>query len=229
MHAFTRGPAPACLATAPRRLKNKRLLPRWDRLEGECRQEVRLELVVTQDEYCAYCERRCDVGNPAWHVDHFRPQSRFPNLTMSWDNLVASCGSSNHCGHFKDSGWFDTPIDPSRENPLRFLQLSLATGDIIPRLELCRECCKRANGTIRLLGLNHATLRTWRRGASRGIADIEDKWRRSVLDQPMDFLNLLRDAFFDAAISIDACPGCGGPSASEPCDAGAEHIVHCDE
>lgn len=46
--------------------------------------------VLKRDNYiCAYC------GDQADTVDHIKPQSRFPELSREWLNLVASCYPCN--------------------------------------------------------------------------------------------------------------------------------------
>ena len=43
---------------------------------------------------CAYCESKIthvDYG----HIDHYRPKSKFPDLTFEWSNLLLACGICN--------------------------------------------------------------------------------------------------------------------------------------
>ena len=50
---------------------------------------------------CPYCERKCSESAPPGFLstrevnDHFRPRSRFPHLSLDWDNLVYSCERCN--------------------------------------------------------------------------------------------------------------------------------------
>ena len=43
---------------------------------------------------CAYCESKIKhVSDP--HIEHYRPKSKFPDLTFAWDNLLLACGQCN--------------------------------------------------------------------------------------------------------------------------------------
>lgn len=42
---------------------------------------------------CSYCEK--DVSDSYFHIEHFRPKSKYHWLAYSWDNLMISCETCN--------------------------------------------------------------------------------------------------------------------------------------
>ena len=72
---------------------------------------------------CWYCERRCKItikvdgkeqilvkGDWSANIDHFRPRSLFPHLSLSWSNWVFSCKSCNNTS--KKDKWPNTNVFP---------------------------------------------------------------------------------------------------------------------
>jgi uncharacterized protein (TIGR02646 family) len=120
---------------------------------------------------CCYCEQRLDPDDS--HVEHFRPQSKFPLNSLDFDNLLCSCqdqikkGEPRHCGNLKDN-WFDpalliSPLDPKCETSFKFT----ADGYIQPR----HEQDQAAITTITKLGLDIPALRALRRQAIEPFLD----------------------------------------------------------
>ena len=72
----------------------------------EIKDKLHLALLEEQGGLCCYCGRGVHLENS--HIEHFRPQSRYPDLDVAYNNLHTSCikslhkGSVRHCGHFKD-------------------------------------------------------------------------------------------------------------------------------
>ena len=63
--------------------------------------DIKRDLLSSQGEYCAYCEKRIDIENS--HIDHYFSRSLFTNLTYDKSNLYLSCMSNGHCGIAKDN------------------------------------------------------------------------------------------------------------------------------
>jgi len=89
---------------------------------------IKKALIQEQGGLCCYCE--CRVTENDSHFEHFRPQSRFKELSLNYDNLLCSCInepkriSDLHCGHFKGE-WFEetnliSPLDPSCEQRFKY-------------------------------------------------------------------------------------------------------------
>ena len=103
MHSVQRSPKPALLA----QLQTSH--SQWDELDGRNRRRVRNALARDFNEVCAYCEQRCDPQRSsgvlnAETIDHFRPQSRFPDLSLDWLNLIYAC---QRCNQSKENRWPD--------------------------------------------------------------------------------------------------------------------------
>ena len=77
--------------------------------------EVRETLLREQRGLCVYCGRRLKLDKPGstYHIEHFRPQSDFKELSCDYTNLFLSCGlkdgagkPSPTCGNVKGN-WFE--------------------------------------------------------------------------------------------------------------------------
>ncbi|NQY60620.1 retron system putative HNH endonuclease [Cognatishimia sp.] len=121
-------------------------------------------LYYEQRGLCVYCGRKIELENPghSFHVEHFRPQHRYPELQISFENLFLSCGHTDRsgdrskiCGTKKDR-WFDE------------------AEHVAPNYDCCtKRFSFRYDGSIRTahpgdlaaqnmidhLGLNHAELK----------------------------------------------------------------------
>ncbi len=131
---------------------------------GDIRQAVVEALRKTQGGLCVYCKRRLDMRQPgkSYHIEHFRPQTRHPELSTDFANLFLSggqetCGGnlSETCGTAKADCFNEArciePEYPDCTRRFRFLLngdvVSSAEGDIA------------AKAMIDLLKLNHRELR----------------------------------------------------------------------
>ncbi len=112
-------------------LKNANWSPTYKNLRKPELPAVRDALLQEQEYICCYCGRQLNGDHSDSHVDHFRPQKHYngkgllPDLTLSYDNFVASCGSPkskelpNTCGQAKGSRFKEVahiaPWDPGCE------------------------------------------------------------------------------------------------------------------
>lgn len=48
-----------------------------------------------------------EVQKNSFHVEHFRPQAQNQDLSLTYNNLHASCNGDNrrHCGHKKENNF----------------------------------------------------------------------------------------------------------------------------
>ena len=118
---------------------------------------------------CWYCERRCqrdaDAGGRAPTVDHFRPLSRFPELSYRWSNWIFSCrrcNGDNKGNRWPALGYADPGAADERERPDRYFDYDAGTGEIVSRAGLSSEARERALQTIDDLGLNKVDVRFYR-------------------------------------------------------------------
>lgn len=122
---------------------------------------------------CAFCESY--LGHTASpHIEHYRPKSKFPELTFEWENWLLSCGRCNDkkWSHFPLCN--DTPclIDPAKEDPE--LHLEFAGYTPVPKTE-------RGAETIQLIGLDRTPLEEER---SRWLTYINTLLLHCVSSEP---------------------------------------------
>ena len=120
----------------------------------EVKDKLHIALLEEQGGLCCYCGRRVHLENS--HIEHFRPQSKYPDLDVAYNNLHTSCikllskGSTRHCGHFKEDKFDEkhciSPLKADCEE--RFLYTF--DGKIWPR----DEHDKHARYMIQILQLN---------------------------------------------------------------------------
>lgn len=86
------------------------------------RDSVIQALYKAQRGLCVYCGCKLNLSEPGktFHIEHFKPQSTYPDLQVDYSNLYLSCGQedtkgsrSQTCGTYKGN-WFeeDQAIDP---------------------------------------------------------------------------------------------------------------------
>jgi uncharacterized protein (TIGR02646 family) len=121
--------------------------------------EVRVALEQMFRGKCAYCESYILHITYA-HIEHFRPKSRFPELTFSWENLLLACGICNSsrfkADRFPEAADGGPIVDPCTEEPEDHLVFHYH-----PRARLASVYGRTVRGqtTERFLGLNRPELR----------------------------------------------------------------------
>jgi uncharacterized protein (TIGR02646 family) len=123
---------------------------------------IRKALVAIFNGKCAYCESKIlhvDFG----HIEHFKPKSKYKNLTFTWENLLLACGVCNGAGNkgskFPQEDEGGPPVNPCEDTPgehLRFIydkKSGIATVGFLTR---------RGEISIELYGLNRNELRSYR-------------------------------------------------------------------
>ena len=147
-------------------------------------------------EVCNYCE-----NNEATDIEHIYPKSFSPERAFRWENYLLSCSTCNS-KHKLDrfaifdpnlfDPFFEIPrgsgkpanddgvmINPRVENPLEFFWLDIENRTFIlnPQLSLDSRGTKRAEYTLKLLGLNdRETLRTARKSAASYYIDRLERY-----------------------------------------------------
>ena len=185
---------PSCL---PRLRSNARRSNRWDWKDAtdQDRGDISCALTTMQNGRCAYCEA---ILSDDKHIEHFRPRNAghghqgFPQKMFDWDNLFLSCTAHDHCGQFKDSGKPgsyspDDLLNPCIDHPERMLCFK-SSGEVCAGNGLSVIDQKKAETSIRLLGLNCPALREHRRNTLRkwmemfkGLGGMSDKELESAL------------------------------------------------
>lgn len=77
-------------------------------------------LMESSHRKCCYCECRLGQEGKNMQVEHFYPQSIYPEDVVNWDNLLPSCGRCNRKKWDHDTKK-DPIIDPSRREPREHL------------------------------------------------------------------------------------------------------------
>ena len=166
----------------------------WEDMNHDDKMQIREQLNELQVFRCAYCESAIyDNG----HIEHFRRknQNHFPSLTFVWSNLFYSCGSKEHCGHFKDrNGALPynpiVLIKPDDDDPDDYFYLH-SSGEIRHRSGISVYDQNRVYETIRVFNLNCGVLKAERR---RTLRSYEQK-QLGILDELMNFDEQTRQEF----------------------------------
>jgi len=139
-----------------------------------------LKSVLSEEQYfiCCYCMKRIKPHNS--HIEHIKPQARFPNETLAYHNLLVSCNGMNdsdpNCGH-KKNAWYDadeflTPLDPDCEK--------LFTYNITGQMNALK---KNGEVTIDKLNLNSLQLVRARKAVIRlsGLFDSDFEQKKQEI------------------------------------------------
>ena len=159
--------------------------------------EFRPVLANRTNTNCWYCERQCQaVGGWAPTVDHFRPRSRFPELTYEWSNWIFSCrrcNVDNKKDKWPDSGYVDPCAADVMERPEQYFDYEPYTGEIVARNSLSDTARNRAWNTIDDLGLSKRDLVNPRFTSVRQfIQEFEERLRElSTADKDAFIANFL--------------------------------------
>jgi uncharacterized protein (TIGR02646 family) len=121
----------------------------WSRVRREIRNDAQ-SLYEAFHGKCAYCEAKmAHTSSP--HVEHYRPQKKFPDRMFDWHNWLLSCGRCNQkkWAHFPNCDGQPCLLDPTTEDPSSHL-------DFLNARVLAKT--QRGDKTIRLVGLDRSPL-----------------------------------------------------------------------
>ncbi len=150
--------------------------------------DVKSVLVTMFSGKCAYCEsqiRHIEYG----HIEHYKPTSRFPELTFTWSNLLLACGVCNGPEHkgdqFPDTADGGPLINPCDENPSDHFEFQY---DPATKLASVYGTTTRGKTTEETLGLNRRELRAYRSKQVKKLAALArfaraDAEARALLDE----------------------------------------------
>ena len=138
--------------------------PEYRNLPRSKRDATENRLFIEQTGQCVYCGRRISlIQKGKYHIEHFRPQSKYRALQLDYTNLFLSCGPESDqgvqgtCGNYKND-WFEedchiVPFPPSCAERFRYRLSGKIAGDGSPE----------ADKMIRVLNLEHRELVTERK------------------------------------------------------------------
>jgi uncharacterized protein (TIGR02646 family) len=176
--------APPAEFTAWLEMENDDWKPSYALLSGDVRAAVVQALHAEQRGLCLYCGCRLSMEKPGktFHIEHFRPQEAYPELSVTHSNLFLSCGQgespnrSETCGTKKEN-WFDEAavIEPMYAGCTSRFRFKL-NGTI----EALDDNDHSAKEWISRLNLNHAELSKERETLLAKLdadeLDLEDLW-----------------------------------------------------
>lgn len=166
--------------------------PTFRALERPTKNALSARLGTEQEDQCVYCGRRLSLDSEArdqWHIEHFRPRSRYPDLEVEYTNLFLSCGDRENDGSLTDTcgrakkDWFDTknhvnPIEAGCAGRFKYL----GNGKVRGRDQAATTMVERLN-------LNNDRLRVMRRRVISAIEEdlakehsaieLSEAWRRA--------------------------------------------------
>ena len=150
---------------------NENWKPAYEHLKGHGKILVLNELKKDQGYICCYCERSIDHDD--CHIEHFKPQHTYPELSLEYNNMLCSCqrniekGTPLHCGsskgHWYDENLMVSPLDPTCEDAFKFT----FDGLIKPKDDKDSKAIK----TISVLNLGINKLNTLRKKAIEPFID----------------------------------------------------------
>lgn len=79
-------------------------------------EQIKSALASMFQDKCAYCESKISVITYG-AIEHFRPKSRYPDLTFTWSNLLLACDRCNDAGHKGDQFPVDEDGQPLLIDP----------------------------------------------------------------------------------------------------------------
>lgn len=145
-------------------------------------------LVIEQNEYCPYCEKRIYDNNDG-HIEHIKPRDYYPKEFQNYDNLLVSCNQKNSCGMYKKNKYDDKFINPVVDNPKIYFSYNIANGEVIPKSNNRHSNeYKRAIYTIEALNLNCYELKE----ARKALIDILEVYRENY-DEYNEYLQFFID------------------------------------
>lgn len=140
---------------------------------------------------CAFCEsyiENVDFGD----IEHFKPKSKFPELAVSWENLLLSCKKCNGSGQ-KGSNWPTEPeggplINPTKEDPNNFFDFEFDEKTLVA---IVKPKNIRGETSEKVYGLNKSTLLPDRNRKIRHLVFIAKRYAidfeaRQIIDEAVE-------------------------------------------
>jgi len=116
-----------------------------------------------QNSLCIYCEKKISFEEKYSNIDHFKTRNLFPEMSLTYENLLVSCNTHNRCSSLKDSKKesivkykedYLKIVDVVLENPHEFFDY-LITGEIEAKNE-------KGQFSIDVFNLNDSALKEQR-------------------------------------------------------------------
>lgn len=149
--------------------------PDWNSVSSEIKKACRLHIISTEQNHrSGYTERKLSNSSPSLHIDHFRKQALFPELSLDWENFIVDEHAVDYGADYKDSHIkkcdYEVILNPVTDNPQDFFEY-MTNGEIVVREDLPETDRCKAQRTIDLFKLNHPSLKEERSSALRNLID----------------------------------------------------------
>lgn len=160
--------------------KKKYKYTNWEQYNSSLGMEIKRKLKKymlkeEQDYYCPYCERKIitkyekeeteeninNILKRKSHIEHIIPKSIKPQFFQEYNNFLVSCTDKETCGMAKENSYSNNFINPVLEDPKRYFEYDIKTGEIKVRKISLEEQLK-AEETIKILNLNQPRLKNAR-------------------------------------------------------------------
>lgn len=131
-------------------------------------------LINEQNGMCGYTELPLSEDDKDIHIDHYKKRDLFPRETFDWNNLIVALKSDEFGADYKDSRYhikkeeYSQILNPATDIAQDYFEY-LATGDIRPKPGLTPPEKLKAERTIEVFNLNHASLVNRRKDLVRMI------------------------------------------------------------
>lgn len=141
--------------------------------------EIKQRLLVMFHDKCAFCESKItnvDYGD----IEHFRPKSKFPELAVTWENLLLSCkrcnGTSQKSDHWPGPKEGGPLVNPCEENPDKFFEF---VYDKKTKVSFVKPKNQRGKVSEQIFGLNRTSLLQDRSEYIRKLLVIAHNYKKS--------------------------------------------------
>lgn len=156
-----------------KKLANEDWEPSWNNFSKPQKTDVHNSLLQEQGFICCYCGRL--ISSTTSHIEHLKPRKNYPQLTLDYTNILASCQRERepkeplHCGSKKDD-WYDehlmvSPLDINCAEFFRYTEDGQILSTEYP------EKKPPADTTIDKLDLNIDKLKKMRMGAIEAVLE----------------------------------------------------------
>ena len=204
MRGSEKGRAPQELVSWIAREENAGIVLSYRNWPAQLRGDIVGKLYEEQTGQCVYCGRAIVLErHERFHLEHFRPRSRYPELNVNYSNIYLSCGPRKEegslrdtCGH-KKNDWFeeDCHVEPADKScSVRFVYRS--SGQVVA------DGTSESAKMIEVLNLNDQELL---RERFELIEELDNELNENVsavvlIETYMQVSNLSRVSFANVAI-----------------------------
>lgn len=178
MKQIIKGDIPSFWKTYVRKHPNEFYLEKGDIEEKkDVIKRLRKYMLEEQKGICCYCCASLEYENA--HNEHIRPRDSYPDLSMDYNNMLASCRNRNTCGMKKGSQFeekkFVSPLEHGCEDEFIFEPDGTIVGKTI-----------RGIYTVNLLNLNTYALKAARQALYKQCCDMAQNGKECVKEYYID-------------------------------------------